>query len=139
MRAGAGRRRKVPEGSAHVVKRGIRIMLLLLGIPPQLIFWIILENMLARNPTYLAWFGSRYFLHIFPEFNLESYGHSWFQRDTWPEDFTGRGEPWYYHEAMFKRFRGEARCFCGFLDDVGRSRPKHLVALKMFWAQFLKS
>ena len=57
------------------------------------------------------WLQHEFFHHLFrtwPEFGLEAEGHQWFQRDVWPEDFEGRLEPDYFHEALHKRLQPRA-------------------------------
>jgi hypothetical protein len=52
------------------------------------------------------WVQHEFFHHLFgswPEFNLEKTGHQWFDRSTWPADFTGKEEEDYYSEALNKR------------------------------------
>ncbi len=54
------------------------------------------------------WLQHEFFHHLFrtwPKFELEKTGHQWFDRSTWPEDFEGRIEPDYYHEALHKRLQ----------------------------------
>jgi hypothetical protein len=55
------------------------------------------------------WFQHEFMHHLFwtwPEFGLETTGHQWFDRSTWPADFEGRFEPDYYSEALDKRLLG---------------------------------
>lgn len=40
---------------------------------------------------------------LYPEFELEVESHQWFDRTTWPGDFSGRYEADYYVEALHKR------------------------------------
>ncbi|MDD7985039.1 hypothetical protein PQO01_08775 [Lentisphaera marina] len=52
------------------------------------------------------WFQHEFMHHIYkkwPRFNLEKTGHSWFSRETWPQDFKGIYEPDYYYESISKR------------------------------------
>ena len=53
------------------------------------------------------WFQHEFMHNIYlkykEEFNLEPYGHSWFDRSTWPSDFDGIIEPDYYYESLKKR------------------------------------
>eukprot|EP00756_Hemistasia_phaeocysticola_P005514 Hpha_TRINITY_DN13363_c0_g1::TRINITY_DN13363_c0_g1_i3::g.95654::m.95654 len=54
------------------------------------------------------WFNHEWnhanFGYYFPEDNLEERGHIWFERSTWPPDFSGTHEADYYYEALHKRF-----------------------------------
>ena len=55
------------------------------------------------------WLQHEFFHHLFrtyPEFGLETSSHQWFNLSTWPQDFTGRYEADYYHEALTKRLQG---------------------------------
>ena len=52
------------------------------------------------------WVQHEFFHHLFgswPEFGLEKTGHQWFDKGTWPADFTGQIEEDYYSEALNKR------------------------------------
>ncbi len=52
------------------------------------------------------WVQHEFFHHLFgswPEFGLEKTGHQWFDKGTWPTDFTGQIEEDYYAEALNKR------------------------------------
>lgn len=54
------------------------------------------------------WLQHEFYHHLFrtyPDFKLEAKGHQWFDRKTWPDDFVGRNEPDYYHQALHKRLR----------------------------------
>jgi hypothetical protein len=55
------------------------------------------------------WLQHEFFHHLFgayPNQRLEITPHQWFDRLTWPEDFTGWIEPDYYAEAVRKRLSG---------------------------------
>lgn len=52
------------------------------------------------------WFQHELMHHLFgawPDLALEPTPHSWFDRQTWPDDFEGQYEPDYYTEAITKR------------------------------------
>lgn len=49
-----------------------------------------------------------YFLHAFPEFELEAVDHQWWYRDRWPADFEGYYETDYFVEALHKRIQAKA-------------------------------
>ena len=86
-------------------------------------FFIIDDRWIVRKPPHIGtgeysdverrvylpqWFQHEFFHHLFrtsPEFGLENTPHQWFDRSTWPSDFTGRYEADYYHEALYKRLR----------------------------------
>lgn len=54
------------------------------------------------------WLQHEFFHHLFacyPQFSLEDKGHQWFDRGTWPQDFEGRFEADYFHEALHKRLQ----------------------------------
>lgn len=83
--------------------------------------FIIDDKWLTRKPPHLGkgnyndierrvylpqWLQHEFFHHlfrIFPEYSLESTGHDWFDRSTWPEDFVGQYEADYYTESLHKR------------------------------------
>ena len=44
-----------------------------------------------------------WFFVLYSELKLEQKGHDWFDRTTWPKDFSGIFETDYYHEAWAKR------------------------------------
>lgn len=44
-----------------------------------------------------------WFFNLYPQLKLEQKGHDWFDRTTWPKDFSGIFETDYYHEAWAKR------------------------------------
>jgi hypothetical protein len=61
---------------------------------------------LERRVYLPQWFQHEFMHHLFrtwPQFALEASDHQWFDRSTWPEDFSGRFEPDYYAEAIHKR------------------------------------
>ena len=52
------------------------------------------------------WFQHEFMHHLYrkwPEFGLEDTPHQWFDRSTWPSDFTGVYESDYYAESIRKR------------------------------------
>lgn len=54
------------------------------------------------------WFQHEFFHYLFwtwPEHELEKTSHQWFDRSSWPNDFTGFIEADYYAEALGKRLR----------------------------------
>ena len=63
----------------------------------------------AERRAYLPeWFQHEFFHHLYrsyPEFRLEAKDHQWFDRQTWPADFTGLLEPDYYTESLHKRLQ----------------------------------
>ncbi len=89
--------------------------------------FIVDDRWLLRKPPHLGagpytaierraylpqWLQHEFFHHLFrtwPEFELEEEGHQWFDRSTWPSDFEGQLEPDYYHEALHRRLRPQAR------------------------------
>lgn len=63
------------------------------------------EERRAYLPQWLQHEFAHHLFRTYPEFKLEEKGHQWFDRKTWPEDFQGRFEPDYFHEALHKRLR----------------------------------
>ncbi|MFG0319244.1 MAG: hypothetical protein ACF8XB_18380, partial [Planctomycetota bacterium JB042] len=86
--------------------------------------FIVDDRWLVRKPPHLGrgaystierraylpqWLQHEWFHHLFrtfPEFGLEADDHQWFDRLRWPDDFEGRIEPDYYHEALHRRLKG---------------------------------
>jgi len=67
---------------------------------------------LERRAYLPQWLQHEFFHHLFWRFaalGLEKTPHQWFDRATWPADFTGRYEPDYYREALHRRLFKAAR------------------------------
>ncbi len=63
---------------------------------------------IERRAYLPQWYQHEFFHHlyrIYPEFSLEVNGHDWFNRNSWPDDFTGLYEPDYYAESLYKRLQ----------------------------------
>ncbi len=59
----------------------------------------------AYLPQWLQHEMAHHWFRTWPEFKLEEKDHQWFNRSTWPSDFSGQIEPDYYAEAMRLRLQ----------------------------------
>ncbi len=64
---------------------------------------------IERDAYLPQWLQHEFFHHLFrtyPEFGLEDTPHQWFDLASWPQDFQGRYEADYFHEALTRRLQG---------------------------------
>lgn len=61
----------------------------------------------AYLPQWLQHEMAHHWFRVWPEFELETKSHQWFDRSTWPSDFVGFLEPDYYANALKLRIQRE--------------------------------